>query len=570
MFNPQSNQHSLGLSRNSHFLRIVHLSFVKNKIRIENFCRIPIMESLTQDPAKSLYVGNNPLSHLANRTFTITALATSEVLVRSLEINLVKERDVNAVFNFQAEPLLPYSLEEAIIDRVKLSQKDEGTQLTLLAVRKSHLQAHIDQWHLYGVEPEMISCIPLALATFSKYCIATENAHIIIHIGEEATSCVLVKNGKPLASYALPEGINAISKAMALDLNITIAEAYDSLEKQDFRSVTSDKMPKLTSLLQQMRLAFARIIYALSKQVKEQEISQIIITGPGSSFLYLKELLTENLPKEVLLPTNTLFDLSCADFNEYAIPIGLALSSKNEPIKAVNFRKEEFAYPHPWKRIKKPLTMFTVLGGICALLIYFFGQTWLNYQEDQLRERYGQLIMTQYKTLEEFEMEMRKKNALSPIPEGTSFQLKKMSSNDIEQRLAYLQHTLESTPETFPLQPNTPRVSDVLAWLSSHPNIAKEGSAEPGSPLLRIENFSYNMVKRPDQGKKQERYQVKIELDFSSPTPKLAREFHDALIAPNDFVDPKGEVKWSANRGKYHTSFFLKDKTAYPSTQGKG
>jgi type IV pilus assembly protein PilM len=36
------------------------------------------------------------------------------------------------------------------------------------------------------------------------------------------------------------------------------------------------------------------------------------------------------------------------------------------------------------------------------------------------------------------------------------------------------------------------------------------------------------------------------------------------LIAPNELVDPKGEVKWNANKGKYRASFFLKDKTAYP------
>jgi len=60
--------------------------------------------------------------------------------------------------------------------------------------------------------------------------------------------------------------------------------------------------------------------------------------------------------------------------------------------------------------------------------------------------------------------------------------------------------------------------------------------------LLQIENLSYSMVKRPELTKKQERYQVKVELEFTSPTPKLAREFHDALIAPNDLVDPKGDI----------------------------
>ena len=63
--------------------------------------------------------------------------------------------------------------------------------------------------------------------------------------------------------------------------------------------------------------------------------------------------------------------------------------------------------------------------------------------------------------------------------------------------------------------------------------------------------------------KKGEKYQVKVDLEMVAPTPKMARELHTALITPNDFVDPKAEVKWAASRGKYQTSFYLKDKTAY-------
>jgi type IV pilus assembly protein PilM len=118
----------------------------------------------------------------------------------------------------------------------------------------------------------------------------------------------------------------------------------------------------------------------------------------------------------------------------------------------------------------------------------------------------------------------------------------------------------------YPLLPNTPRVSDVLAWLSTHTNVVgKDEKTEALLPIIQLENFSYVMVKRPDQTKKQEKYQVKVEIEFTSPTPKQAREFHDALIAPNPLVDPKGEVKWTANKGKYRASFFLKDKTVYPT-----
>jgi type IV pilus assembly protein PilM len=72
------------------------------------------------------------------------------------------------------------------------------------------------------------------------------------------------------------------------------------------------------------------------------------------------------------------------------------------------------------------------------------------------------------------------------------------------------------------------------------------------------------MAKRPEQTKKLEKYQVRVELEFSSRNPTDAREFHDALLVPNSFIDAKQGVKWSAAGGKYKAVFFLNDRTPYP------
>jgi type IV pilus assembly protein PilM len=132
----------------------------------------------------------------------------------------------------------------------------------------------------------------------------------------------------------------------------------------------------------------------------------------------------------------------------------------------------------------------------------------------------------------------------------------------------YLDKDLQASPDLFPLWPNIPKVSDVLAWLSTqHVLMSKKGKPDMKNlQSIQIESFNYSVVKRPDQSKKQEKYQVKVELEFTSPTPKLAREFHDSLIEPNALIDPKGEVKWNSSHGRYRTSFYLKDKTVYPST----
>ena len=107
------------------------------------------------------------------------------------------------------------------------------------------------------------------------------------------------------------------------------------------------------------------------------------------------------------------------------------------------------------------------------------------------------------------------------------------------------------------LQPNTPRVSDILAWLSSLESVQK-------NPSLKLENISYTYVTNPTREKPKERYSIRVDLEFSCPSNSRAREFYDVLNAPNPFVDPKVEIKWTAQRGRYYASFFLKDLTQYP------
>jgi type IV pilus assembly protein PilM len=71
------------------------------------------------------------------------------------------------------------------------------------------------------------------------------------------------------------------------------------------------------------------------------------------------------------------------------------------------------------------------------------------------------------------------------------------------------------------------------------------------------------MVKRPEKTRPKEQYSVKVSLDFTAQSSRDARAFHDKLLQTNDFVDPKGEVRWSTSPGKFHVSFMLKDRTRY-------
>lgn len=528
--------HSIGLEIEGPILKGARLAIFKNKPIISE-----LFEQTHSDIVNQLYIEK------ADHSLLITSVNSQDVLIRPLEIKLKKEKDVDATLAFQAESVLPYPIENGILDRVIVGPSQEGTLLTLCAVRKDHLQQHLESWDALKIEPEVVTCVPASLAAFANFYHSAENPIIVLHLGYAVTTCALVHQGKLLAALSTPSGINKL-----LDVDPQAAG-------MDYASAEN---PALHATKEMLRLDVTRLIYALSKQSKGKEVSEILLTGEGAAWCNLAESIVHGLNKTLVTPQGDEKHFS-SDLQRYAISIGSALSTLPKGENLLNFRQDEFGFSNPWKRYKKPLAIYMALCIALACALYLAGDAYITHREDEMKQEYSDLLVSMHKPYNEFESEFIKKfPSATPLEDGQTLALIDMSREDVAERLRFLEKDLQSSPDSFPLLPNTARVSDVLAWLSKHPALlSKDKDVQP----IQIENFSYTMVKRPEQTKKQEKYQVKVELEFSSPTPKQAREFHDALIAPNDFVDPKGEVKWSSNRGKYRTSFYLKDKTIYPS-----
>lgn len=549
--------HTLGLDFSNQRIRAVHLTLRKGKPAVDKLFDLPVA-SHTADPAQPphyiLEHDEPAFRDAVNKNLTVTALSGGEVLVRQLEVKLKKIADIDAVLAFQAEPVLPYPIENAFIDRVVLGETPEGRNLALLAVRRDHLQQHLDLWRAFEVEPEVVTASPAALAAFVSHLSPFEPLQCAIHLGDAQTVCILMRDNKLLAAQVC-QGLNHLRSAFLQD-------GGNDFNQLNFAEISRDSYPHLAEALDNLRMEITRTLYALSKQAKGQEFERLIATGDGT--------VMNQLAATLLKATNRVFTvldapdglgINTSQLQINAIPFGAALMGLPGG-DMINFRQGDLAYPQPWKRYQTPVIFYLALCAGLAVAILFAGNSYIRYQQDGLRKEYSELLQSMNRPYTDFEKSFSKKS-----PEGEKVvAIRQLSQEDIARRLQALQKEIESSPETYPLLPNVPTVSDLLAWLSTHPNVvARDSKTGKHAPLLQLENLTYTMLKRPEQTKKQEKYQVKVELEFSSETPKAAREFHDALIAPNIMVDPKGEVKWSTNRGLYRASFFLKDKTVYPT-----
>ncbi len=524
---------SIGLEKVDDDLKMARLSLSKGQVSI-----LELSSFEASQASRNLKSANNLI--------LATGIEAKEVLIRSLRLPLTKQKDIDQALGFQAEALLPYPLEEAFLCYQIVSKGEESTDLTLFSVHRDSLESHLKKWHGNGIESESVGSIPSALCDFADQFLLFQKAFLVLHIQNRQMSCSLVNEGKDLASFTESDGLNLLKEESGQN-----GHSFESIDP-------------LSNAFKRLQKGVIRMGFALKKECRGISIEAVAVTGDAARSPSFCEALVQPLSYP-LIWSSPCGSYSAEDLHAFAAPIGLAIGAleKKYPI---NFRQKEFVFPNRWKRLQFPLAFYCLSVLLVCFAFLFFSTSYLQNEKDQIKQSYVDLLGKLSRSHEAFEAAFVQKfpDAHAAF-DGEPPAVKNLSLEEIDARLNFLQKEIQATPDAFPLQPNTPRVSDFLAWLTHHPVVASTDSEGKREAKIGIENLTYSMMKRPQQGKKQEKYQVKIELEFTSKTPKIAREFHDALIAPNDWIDPKGEVKWNSSKGKYKTSFFLKDKTAYPS-----
>jgi len=260
-----------------------------------------------------------------------------------------------------------------------------------------------------------------------------------------------------------------------------------------------------------------KTILSLSSTHKTKKIESILFIGKRG------ESIQQATGKKVVFPSIPLLPISQEEIACYGLAIGIALAAD----KKMDFRQNAFTYARTWTQVKKPLIVCVALSILLIGSLFSFSHSALRQQKQAVKQAYLSLIQ-----------EKEISSSLLKTPE------------DYLLSLSQFEKKVRARPDTFPLLPIIPKVEEVLAWLSTQPSID-------------IDTFHYTMVKRPSFSHKKERYKIKVNLEFFAKDLDAANAFHNLLLSPCKWIDPKEKVEWIIGKGKYRASFYLKDKTRY-------
>lgn len=443
-----------------------------------------------------------------------SGLQAHEIVFRSLFLPLKNKRKVIDALPFQLETVLPFPVEQSIVCPYLHSAGRHSTFVSLIATSKELLKKHLCDCSAVDIHPDVVSCVPLALFRLTRWQYPEQKDLLVFHFGIHKTSCIAIQDGLLTLSQSIRVG-----KA---DLDAVLQSIYSAGESNASSDVS------MAAFQEKLSNELERLSIFLKEKIKIPETVPWLLLGELTTSAALNQIWKKIFSGPELV-------VGSESLHSHGVCIGLALDAMATDDSRIQFLQEEFIPQHHLQKRKKRGLLFA-LG--CVLLTVMVGLTssvLLKKRTRMLSDKFHSYFSSSQKT-------------------------ETLSLAVIEQELLKSESALLKQKSGFPFFLATPKVSEVLAWLCTHPSFAtSDGLAKEG---IDIKSFRYQLIKFPHLEDASAAYQAVVDIEFTAATPRSAREFHDALMKGDRIVNAKKELKWNTQGSHYSVQFELNKSAA--------
>jgi len=317
----------------------------------------------------------------------VSSIPGSVVSVHYLKIPFSDEAKIGQVVPYEVEGVIPFPLEEMVIDQFILSKgngsgPNNGSSVCVALIKKGILKSHIDTLKDAHIEPKVIELESLALYhTFVEWH-KTEDTVALLDIGSDRSNLCIVAGGKPVYVRTLSRGGRGITRALQDTLGISFEEA--ERKKISTGVILDEEMDEIGSTI---RRSLAPLIIDLRQSLHACEVQQNIsvkrfyIAGGGARLTNIDKFLSGELGVEVEhlgIPKESLQRLTGGEdsISVLSPAMGLVLrGARRRHVPGINFRKGEYFYRKEVKevtgRLLYVILLATVIMALGALDFYF-------------------------------------------------------------------------------------------------------------------------------------------------------------------------------------------------------
>lgn len=303
-----------------------------------------------------------------------TAIANPFVVFKELKLPFVGRGALSMVVDFEVEPLLPFALEDAIIDFIITKQlpEEKSSEVLIAAVQKQYIAQHLQPFAIAGIEPDTVIIDMFAL--YGLYLQIPSYTQlpgpvVLLDIGSQATHIAYIYNGQLRLIRSLPKGTLTIAKHISAVTELPINEATQLLarfgleQEQDLTHAEAIKNA-YTDFWHDISFTLT----SFTSQFEQTSIARILLLGSGSEIKGLptfissaSEIPCERFTVQELLQSKQvqMHNKQCAS-STYIMSLSIAWPT---PITAeCNLRQKEFALPTRRRLFLKQIIIMAVLA----------------------------------------------------------------------------------------------------------------------------------------------------------------------------------------------------------------
>ncbi len=368
------------------FATVVYLN--GNKRTIEKCISMPIEQDNGEDTTVRTAQAIKKVLGMAGKYNEIyTSISSAHIIYKSMRLPFEEVDKIKKVINFEVEPLLPFSIADAVVDFIitKKLPEQNSSEVIVAAVQKQYISGQIELFSQAGVHPEVITVDLFELYGLYNMIPAykdIKNNVVLTEINDELTKIAFINEGQLRFIRTLPMGINSIAQKLASELSLSPRDASEQFTRFGFNNHDEAYMQALRKGSEAFAKRIQFTLQSFATQVPmATENTQMFLLGNGATIEGLSTWLhtTLNMPCSLFKPTDITQNDTVYIKNMVTIPLANTVSTSialPSPTSGhLNLRQKEFA-PSGEKLLLKQLILASLLslGLFIGLFAYSFFQ----------------------------------------------------------------------------------------------------------------------------------------------------------------------------------------------------
>lgn len=380
----------VGLDIGSRGIKAIALEGSAKRLRVSGFAHRELALGATPEAVRAA-VGEalqSLFSKGGGRERVVVALPSYEAAVRELTLPFTDDARIRATIKPEAEPLLPFPMEQMVLDYVRVGQSDGKTNLVVCAVRKELISSTLATLNEHNVDPVKLDLDVSGVlnAAVQSGAVPPDGTALLVDVGWTATRLALVVGGQVRQLRGFRAGMGSMLSEVASATGKDAEDAQTLIES----AVRGQPEPDENSRAA-LEKAIAGVAERLAKETRrflatvtgEVQIAAALVTGGASRLPQILEALSQAsgaqaTPLGIFANLPHSLDAATAETAARlgAVALGMALEEVGFDQARINLRQEEFAYRSGFERIRTPLTLclFVVLILFGSLGYYMHRQ----------------------------------------------------------------------------------------------------------------------------------------------------------------------------------------------------